>query len=79
MPPRTLMRTLSLAILLPLLAACASTRSDQAALARTALVGLPKSDLLSCAGAPAFMLRLVRYSKPAITCLGPDTCCRRFV
>ena len=52
MPPRTLMRALSLAILLPLLAACASTRSDQAALARTALVGLPKSDLLNCAGAP---------------------------
>ena len=52
MPPRPSMRILSLVILLPLLAACASTRSDQAALARTALVGLPKSNLLSCAGAP---------------------------
>lgn len=33
-------------------AACASPQAEQAELARTALIGLPRSELLACAGVP---------------------------
>lgn len=48
-------RLASLAVsitLIPLLAACANPRADQALAAQRTLVGMSKQDLLSCAGVP---------------------------
>lgn len=43
---------LLLALAAPALASCASPQAEQAMAARSALVGMPKQTLLSCAGVP---------------------------
>lgn len=46
-------RVVRIVALLPVLAGCANPQAEQALSAQSALVGMPKAALLSCAGVPA--------------------------
>ncbi|HYD71380.1 hypothetical protein [Azospirillum sp.] len=50
--PRPMLRRLGLAAVAAGITACANPAADQAISAQSALVGMPKSTLLSCAGVP---------------------------